>query len=195
MVELVAGADIGGLWSIVLGIFLASAAGLERRQTELTETLRDVRVADVMTSQPPRAPASLTVDTFVLAALGESSSSTWLTTGPAGILTGVLGVERLRGIRGAARTSSRLEGVAVPIDEMPATDRGELIIDLLARLDSALPPRAVVRDGDEIVGLVTPEDVARAVRMGQLRGSGQSGSPRGTRTAADRDPNEGPVLP
>ena len=82
LVELVAGADVGGLWSIVLGIFLTSAAGLERRQVELSESLRDVRVADVMSRDPLRVPGSLTVDTFVAAALGEGRASTWLTTGP-----------------------------------------------------------------------------------------------------------------
>jgi Zn-dependent protease len=169
-VELVAGADIGGLWSIVLGVFLASAAGLERRQTEISETLRDVRVADVMTHDLGRVPGTLTVDTFVSAALRESRASTWLLTGPGGMVTGLLGVDRLRGIRGAARLQTRLQDVATPVEHVATATRDEMILDLLARLDEGQPPRALVREGEAILGLVTPEDVARAVAMGQLRG-------------------------
>ena len=84
LLEFVLGADLGGLWFVVLGIFLASAASAERRSVELTESLRGVRVAEVMTRDPLRVPGSLTVDTFVSAALGERRSSTWLVTGPRG---------------------------------------------------------------------------------------------------------------
>jgi len=195
LVELVAGADVGGLWSIVLGIFVTSAAGLERRQVELSESLRDVRVADVMSRDPLRVPGSLTVDTFVAAALGEGRASTWLTTGPGAIVTGMLGVDRLKGLRGEARTTTRLEAMAVPIEHVPLTTPDEMMVDLLARLDETHPPRALVREGGGIVGVVTPEDLARAIRAGQLRAS-QPGDTAGVdRPAADRGTNEGPVLP
>ena len=170
MVELVAGADIGGLWSIVLGIFLASAAGLERRQTELSETLRGVRVADVMTHDPARVPGTLTVDTFVSAALPESRASTWLLSGPGGTVTGLLGVDRLRGIRGAARLQTRLQDIATPIERVTTATRDEMVVG------SAGPPRRGAASagarprGEAILGLVTPEDVARAVAVGQLGG-------------------------
>ncbi len=192
LVELVAGADIGGLWSIVLGIFLSSAAGLERRQTELSETLRGVRVAEVMTRDPARVPGTLTVDTFVSAALSESRTSTWLLTGSGGTVTGLLGVDRLRAIRGAARRQTRLQDVATPLDRVASATRDEMLLDLLARLDDGQPPRALVREGEAILGLVTPEDVARAVAMGQLRG-GQPPLPNAHGSAADQGPT-GDVL-
>jgi Zn-dependent protease len=195
LVELVAGADVGGLWSIVLGIFLASAAGLERHQTELSETLRDLRVADIMTRDPARVPATLTVDAFVSAALPESRSSTWLLTGPGGTVTGLLGVDSLRGIRGAARMQARLQDVATPIERTASASRDELVVDLLARLDEAQPPRALVREGEAILGLVTPEDVARAVEVGRLRGSQPPRTKNASGNAADQGTTEDALRP
>lgn len=195
LLEFVMGADLGGLWFVVLGIFLASAASAERRSVELTESLRGVRVAEVMTRDPLRVPGSLTVDTFVSAALGETRSSTWLVTGPGGVVTGLLGIDRLRGIRGADRTTMRLEALAVPIADAEVTSRDEMVVDLLARLESGQAPRAVVRGDDSadggIVGLVTPEDIARAIEMGTLRGSGTDRQAR----SVDRGSSEDPVLP
>jgi Zn-dependent protease len=195
LLEFVVGADLGGLWFVVLGIFLSSAAGAERRSVELTESLRGVRVAEVMTPDPLRVPGSLTVETFVAAALGEGRSSTWLLTGPGGIITGLLGVDRLRSVRGADRTTTRLEAVALPIADAVVTSRDEMVMDLLARLDGGQAPRAVVRsDGSpagEIVGLVTPEDVARAIEMGKLRASGTADRAR----PVDGNGSEDPVRP
>lgn len=174
---LLAGDGLGGVWSVVLGTFLASAAGHERRQAELTDSLGDLRVAAVMTPDPPRVPASLTVDTFVAAALAEARTSTWLLTGPGGEVSGLLGIDRLRRLRGPARMTTRLGAVAVPIDEAPTASPDERVVDLLARLDSAHGPRAVVREGGSIVGIVSPEGIARAVRVTHPR-DGQGGAMR-----------------
>jgi hypothetical protein len=58
---------------------------------------------------------------------------------------------------------------AVPIERVPRATRDETVVDLLARLDESQPPRAIVQEGDVILGLVTPEDVARAFRAGRSR--------------------------
>jgi hypothetical protein len=110
------------------------------------------------------------VDTFVSAALPEGRASTWLLSGPGGTVTGLLGVDRLRGIRGAARLQTRLQDIATPIERVTTATRDEMVVDLLARLDQGQPPRALVREGEAILGLVTPEDVARAVAVGQSGG-------------------------
>jgi hypothetical protein len=140
-------------------------------------------------------PGTLTVDTFVAAAMPESRSSTWLLIGAGGAVTGMLGVDRLRGIRGDARTTTRLQDVAVPIERVPRATRDEMVVDLLARLDESQPPRALVQEGDAILGLVTPEDVARAMQMGQLRGGRPGSAPGAAPSPAGTSTSDGPVRP
>lgn len=167
--------DIGGLWFVILGFFLASAAGAERSHSLATDALRGVRVGDVMTRDLPRVPGTLTVETFLLAALGESRSSTWLIAGPGGTVTGLLGLEQLRMSRGDDRRTTRVGEVALPLEDVEVTHPDELVTDLLTRLEAGALPRALVRDATGplggIVGVVTPEDVSRAIEMGQLRGA------------------------
>lgn len=193
----VVGGDFGGIWFLLLGFFLVAAAGGERRSFELLETLRGVSVRDVMTRDPLRAPASLTADTFLLAAMSESRASTWLVTGPGGVATGLLGLERLRAVRGEARRTTRIGELAQPIDAAPTVFADEQVIDVLKRFEGR-DARAVVRERwtadpaerDAIAGLLTPEDVSRAIEVGRMANGGD------TRTSSpDRGTSEGPVWP
>jgi len=193
----VVGGDLGGLWFLLLGFFLVAAAGAERRSFELLETLRGVRVRDVMTRDPLRAPASLTADTFLLAAMSESRASTWLVTGPGGVVTGLLGLGRLRGVRGEARRTTRIGELAQPIDSAPTVFADEQVIDVLKRFEGR-ETRAVVRerwtadeaDGPAIAGLLTPEDVSRAIEVGRMANGGDART-----SSPERGPSEGPVWP
>jgi Zn-dependent protease len=183
LLELVAGEDLGGVWSIILGTFLAGAASAERRQAESVDALRGVRVSEVMTHELVRVPASLTVDTFVSAVLGESRSPTWLLTGPGGVVSGILSVDRLRGIRGSARQTTRLQALGVPLERVAFARPDELVTDLLARLDGEQSPRAIVREGEAIVGIVTPELIARAIQSRKLGDDGDGAGGTSGRTA------------
>lgn len=170
LAELVVGADLGGLWSIVLGIFLSSAAGTERRQTELAELLAGLRVGEVMTRDPVRVPGSLTVDTFLAAVAGQSRQKTWVAMGPGGAATGLLDLGQVASVPGSARTTTRLDDIAMPLSQVTVTMQGELVLDLLARLDGATP-RAIVHENGETIGLLTAEDVERAIELARLRAS------------------------
>ena len=198
----IAGGDLGGAWFLLLGFFLSSAAGAERRSSELLETLRGVSVGDIMTRDPLRVPASLTADTFLLAAMGESRASTWLTTGPSGVITGLLGLERLRAVRGDARRTTRIGELAQPIATAPRVYADEHVADVLGRLEGQ-PTRAVVWSrsaaaepgrepvmAEAVLGLLTPEDISRAIEVGRMTASDDERS-----SSPSRGPSEGPVWP
>ncbi len=162
--------NLAGLWSIVLGWFIAGAAGAERDQAEALDALAGLRVADVMTHEPPRAPASLTVDAFADHMAPSARSSTWVLTGPGGEIASVLGLESVRRVgRGRAR-ETRLGDLAVPVERLPVTTPDELVPALLERLAGApVGTRVAVIDEGALVGLLLPEDLSRAIEIGRLR--------------------------
>jgi CBS domain containing-hemolysin-like protein len=150
-----------------------------------------------MTRDPLRAPASLTADTFLLAAMSESRASTWLVTGPGGVVTGLLGLDRLRSVRGEARRTTRIGELAQPIDTAATVFADEQVIDVLKRFEGR-ETRAVVRerwsadeaDSEAIAGLLTPEDVSRAIEVGRMADGGDART-----SSPDRGTSEGPVWP
>lgn len=182
--------DLSGIWFVLLGFFLNASAGAERRATELTHSLLGVTVGDVMTRYPLRVPAGLTVDTFMAAAPREDLPSSALITGPGGTTLGVLALRRLQTVRGDDRLTTRLGDLATPLDQAAAAYTDEPVLDVLARLhgDHA---SAVVRERtsgpDEVVGVLTPDGVSRAVEHGRWQEGGAS--------STDGSTSEGRVLP
>ena len=120
-------------------------------------------------------------------------ASTWLVTGPGGLVVGVLGLGQLRSVRGDARLTSRVGELATPIEQSPVAYADEQVVDVIQRLGGT-STRALVRDhstwGSEIVGLLTPEDIARSVELGKLRGS-----QRGPSASAGGQTDDGRVVP
>ena len=179
LVRAVAG-DLGGIWFVLLGFFLSGAAGAERRSTELLESVRGRQVGEIMTRELLRVPAGLTVDTFAAAATRESRSSAWLVVGPGGDVIGVLGLDALRSVRGDERRSTRIGELAMPPESWPVAYVDEPVADVLVRLGGG-SIRAVVRERGQVrgdvLGVLLPEDISRAVAMAgprNRRGEGAS---------------------
>jgi Zn-dependent protease len=172
--------NLAGLWSIVLGWFIAGAASAEREQAETPHALDGVTVADVMTRDPLRAPATLTVDAFVDHVAPGTRATTWVLTGPGGDVVSVLGLESVRRVGRGRSRETRLADIATPIEQLPVTTSAESVPALLERLAGApAATRVAVVDDGRFIGLLLPEDLARAIEVGRLRpGSRSDGGPR-----------------
>ena len=194
LLELFIGVSLGGLWFIILGIFLVFAAGAERRQAELSAALAQVRVRDAMTADPPVVPVGLTVDVLADAVPGRKDApGTWLAADPDGTVVGVLGTERIRALSTARRRETRVAELITPVDSLPVTSPDERLLDLLERLPDEAELRAVVRSDGQVVGLMTPAGVARAIEASQGRGRRRPGAgtpPEGPPPVTEEPPGE-----
>ena len=63
--ELLAWGSLGGIWLMLIGWFLISAAGAEKHAALAMSALGGVRVADIMTADPELAPGWSTVADFI----------------------------------------------------------------------------------------------------------------------------------
>jgi CBS domain-containing protein len=101
---------------------------------------------------------------------------------PSGALTGVV---RLREVVQAVSSGGgerRLREIAHPVAEVPRARPDEDLEALLDRIGPDLDKRVLVFDGDQLVGILSPADVARKVAERQaLAGNGRrapTGAPR-----------------
>ena len=167
--ELFAGAGVGGLWLVVLGWFVTGAARAEEQQATARQTLAGIRVADVMTPDPVAAPASATVAEL----LAHLTSSYRFTSMPVlderGRLAGLVTLRRVRAVPPEHRATTRLADIACPRDQLLTVAPGEPLADLLGRLSASEDGRALVLDGDHLVGIVSPTDVVRALGAANWR--------------------------
>jgi Zn-dependent protease len=160
---------IGGLWLVLLGWFIGQAAQAEESQVMAGAALQGRRVADVMTRDPVTAPDWLTVDRFIDQVVTGARMSTYPLVDLDGSVTGLVTLRRLASVPPAARATTRVRDVAVARAAVVTAQPDEPAIDLFARLRATAGSRALVFDDGQLVGIVSPIDVARTMEIELLR--------------------------
>jgi Zn-dependent protease len=174
------GWGVGSLWTVLIGWFLVGAARQEREQTVVRDGLAGLRVGDVMTPARALAPAWFTVDAFLrdhVAAWRPGGAPTALPLRsfegqPAGVVT----VAALESVPPSQRHVVRAGDVAVPAWAVAVTRPDEPVSRLVGRLRGG-SGIAVVLVAGELVGVVTRDDIARAVGQGLGPSGWRSPSP------------------
>jgi len=167
--ELLALRSLGGLWLMLLGWFLISAAAAEEQAAAAKTALAGVLVADVMTAHPEFAPGWQTVGQFIIdRAAVRSRQDAFPVTGPAGELTGLVLARQLARIPAGDRDRLRLDQVALAVPASYHAAPGDPAGPLLTRHPLGGEVAAVVLDGGRVTGLVTVGDLRRALRWRTL---------------------------
>ncbi len=165
--ELLWGA-FGGLWLMLIGWFLVSAAGAERRFSTATSALDGVRVADVMTPDPQVAQGWFTVQDFIERVAARSRQDAFPVVDWGGTLVGIVVTGLLARIPLARRAELRLDRVALAVPESYLAAPTDPAAPLLARRPLGGEVLAVVLADSRIVGMVTISDLRQAVRWRSL---------------------------
>lgn len=163
MLEVFVFGSVGGLWTALIGWFLATAARQEQQAGSLRAVLADKTISDLMRPVPPTVPNWLPVSDVLAGPLGTTDRLVAVAFDgtPTAIIT-VADLSRLAPAL-AKRTSE-----PVRIRDLPL--RAPKVADAATPAREALRESTpvVVMDGERLVGIVTPADVARATALHQL---------------------------
>jgi Zn-dependent protease len=172
--------DFGGLWLMVIGWFVVSAAGAEATEVTATTALAGLRVCDVMTADPDIAPAWGTVGGFIEQVAAHSRHEVFPVVDFGGTLAGLVFTEALARIPADDRSVLRLDQVALAVPPAYRAAPGDPAASLLGRPLLRGAVAAVVIDQGRVVGLVTADDLRAAVlraRLGSQPPSRPAGRP------------------
>lgn len=193
VVEFAAGAGLGGLWFVFLGWFLLSAANAERVHAVTTDALAGVRVSDVMSPDPSVVPESLTLAEFLDDHVMRHRWSAFPTIVNDGAISGLVTLGQVKDVPVPERATTLVRDIACPIDQTTLACPDDPVVELIERLSTCSDRRALVFDGDQLVGIVSPTDINRAVELAVLRTSTnphhenpRPGKPSSTPTPAPR---------
>src|ERR687895_1258195 len=172
--------DFSGAWLAFIGWFLLGAASAEARYLAVRDALGGLRVRDLMVRNPVTIQPSLTLGRF----LDDVMWSRRYTSYPVvenGRALGLLPFRRVAEVPRGEWDERRVEDCMVPREDVPVVDEDDELADALSELSESELGRALVLDGDRLVGFLSMTDLARALELGALRRRGptRAAAPRG----------------
>jgi Zn-dependent protease/CBS domain-containing protein len=169
LAQFVAGGLVGGVWLAFIGWFIFAASREEEMRISTQQMFSGVRVADAMTAHPHTAPGWITVDEFVQRYVLGDRHSAYPVIDRSGSISGLITLRQLRDLAPERRPHTAVGDVAQPLHEVPSGAPQEPLTALLERMAPGGPrSRALVLDGGQVVGIVTPTDVARLIEVYRL---------------------------
>jgi Zn-dependent protease len=165
---------VGGLWLILIGWFLDSAARGEAHGELARHALEGVLVGDVMSKDPVIVPSWITVELLVDQYVMGHQFTSFPTHSIDGRVDGLVTMSGIKQLRPQQRGNRRAIDIAIPVERVPIARRDEPITHLLQRVGTASDGRAFVYDSDRLVGIVSPSDIARLLQSGPGRARAQA---------------------
>lgn len=177
---LVSGGFVAGLWLVLIGLFLAWAAGSERKAAALRQALRGQPVRAV-TSPVASVPAGASLEEAMAACLRLGRTDAALVTGPDGAVAGVLDLGAAARRAAAQPRPGPVGALMTPVAELPAVQADAPAADLLPLVGEA---PVVVLDGTAVRSVVTGTSLATAARLMATLAPKEPQTPAGTRNGA-----------
>jgi Zn-dependent protease/predicted transcriptional regulator len=174
VVMLIFYSPVSGIWLAFIGWFLLQAAGAEDRYVAVQQALGGLRVRDVMTREPVTTPPDLTLAEYVDQIVWTRRHTTYPVTED-GTAVGLLPFRRVAEVPRAEWSARRVRDCMISRAEVPVVAEDDELVEAAGELSENPVNRALVLDGDRLVGLLSVTDVARALEM---RGAGRRRSSR-----------------
>ncbi|RJQ23962.1 MAG: CBS domain-containing protein [Nitrospiraceae bacterium] len=156
----------GGLWLMLIGWFLYSAAQASYQQSTLQESLSGIKVKDIMTKDMVTISPSITID--------EAVNNYFLRYGYGGFpvvsdgkYLGMITLKEIKDIPKNAFEDTRVKEVYLQHKKQWEISTEDEVIKALEKMIREDTGRLVVKEGDIIQGLITRNGIAKYV---QIRG-------------------------
>jgi Zn-dependent protease/CBS domain-containing protein len=163
-----------GAWLAFIGWFLLQAAGAEDRYLIARQALRGLRVRDLMVREPVTTRADVTLGEFMDDVVWTRRYTTYPVTDD-GKAVGLLPFRRVAEVPRSEWDTRKVADCMIPRDDVTVVSEEDELIEAAGELTVAEASRALVLDGERLVGLLSVTDVARALEM---RGVGRRRRPR-----------------
>lgn len=167
--EIFMGGLLGGLWLILIGMFLRTLAGASYRGVALRRALQDVPVERFMIRDVVTVPADASVreliDRYIL---GLGFRGFPVVRG--GRVVGLVSIADVKEVPEGERDGSPVEAHMTPLSEDARVDPGATLEEALERMTRADLGRVLVMRGDELRGMITRTGLSRLVSFREALG-------------------------
>jgi Zn-dependent protease/CBS domain-containing protein len=175
--EILFAANLGGLWLVLLGWFLISAAHAETADVRMHAALDGRFVRDIMATDVVCGYDWQTVDVFITQIAQAHRHRVYPVLDLDGRLAGMVSLDQLAHVPATQRSTQRLGAVATPTARMRVVGVDDPLPDALSALTPWVPVVPVLADG-RLVGILTSNDINRAIELSALTTRSADATPR-----------------
>jgi Zn-dependent protease/CBS domain-containing protein len=150
-----------GIWLAAIGWFLAQAARSQYEELRMRRVLESVEAEDLMAADLVTIPSSISIREAVDQYFMRHDHGAFPVVEDGGHTIGILtlrAVKRLPQEEWDVRTA---RDAMEPLGEQSTVEASARMDNVLSKLQDGQARRVLVRRGDEVVGIITPSDVAR----------------------------------
>ncbi len=162
--QILVGNFTGGLWSVLIGVFLQQAAEGSYRQLIIKRTLEGIRVRDVMTKNVVTIDGSLSLSR----AVEDYFFNYHFVSFPVvdnGRVVGMLSLNNVRSIERDRWQSTLVRDVMEGLTTENVLSPEDTVIDALTRMSSMGVGRFPVVEGGRLVGILSRRDIMKVMEF------------------------------
>ena len=161
---LLAQRDASGLWTILVGWFLAHLAWESVRQDVMTMQLQAVSVRDVMRTPVGTVEGNASLTTFIDEHLQHNDQAIWPVLDGA-VVTGLVGMREVIACAPQQRSGTRVRDIQQPLQKCIQVSTAATLTDVLPLLAPDSQSQVAVVDDGKVVGIVSSADVLRYIQL------------------------------
>jgi Zn-dependent protease/CBS domain-containing protein len=174
VVQIVYGELLGGVWMILLGLFLKSAADASAAQVALRDALGQVPVQAAMARDVVTVPATATVAELVRDFWSHHFTSFPVVDGRG--VVGVVTVHQVPQVPEEARAERRVEGLMTPLAEALVVGPRDSLLQALEKSTRNGLGRLAVLDDGRLVGYLSVKDIVHVLTLRGFDGARAAGA-------------------
>jgi Zn-dependent protease len=154
-----------GLWMMLIGWFLQSAAASASYQANLQEKLQGVTVEQAMTDECSAVPALTPLNQLVQERVLRQGNACFVVTDYDGQMRGVLTLQDITRIPQMQWRFATAGQAMTPLQGLPRVEANDELLNALQRMDEAESHHATVVQFNRPIGLISREQVLKYLRM------------------------------
>ncbi|MEA1959244.1 MAG: site-2 protease family protein, partial [Chloroflexota bacterium] len=156
-----------GLWLIIIGFFINSAARSTYQQTMLREHLKGFTAQDVMNRELPRIPWNVNLLDLVQGTLMRSTNPFYLVTDGDGV-AGVLTLWQIKRVPQRDWGLVTARQVMMPVEQMKRVSPGDDALSVLEKIDESQADAVAVVSEGRVVGVILRDSLIEFARRLQV---------------------------
>ncbi|MBM4326441.1 MAG: CBS domain-containing protein [Deltaproteobacteria bacterium] len=163
-IQIFAGSLVGGLWLILIGMFLKGIAASGYHETVMKQSLQGVPVRDVMIEKVITVPPDASLDEVIHQYFLRYAHRGFPVVRD-GKALGVLNLQQLIEIPEEERAHKTVAQVMVPISESLEIRPDVSLVEALQKMGQEGWGRLLVMDGDRMIGMITKTGLLRFLEI------------------------------